>query len=421
MTAKAPFFKNLGTAIANDNDRDNPMSTAILKLTIMALLHAKNGHLRFTAPSGTVYELGTPGAHPAGEITVHDIRMMSKTIQHGDVGLTDAYIEGMWDSQDLAQTLQFFLENRKGVEHMVKGLSVPQKDLKQHQDNANTLEGSQRNIEDHYDLGNDFYSLWLDPSMTYTAALYETGDETLEEAQFKKRSRVIEQLGLKPEHSFLDIGGGWGALAIQASQQTGCRSTVITLSKEQAAFARAAADKAGVGDKVDIQIRDYRKLTEQFDRVASIEMIEAVGPENLPTYFEAVSKATKKGGRFLLQAIRAPDKNYDRYTRRVDFIKKHIFPGGSLVCDRVVKQLSAKSGFKLTDSFDMAASYARTLHEWNILFQNNWDKIQTLAPANGHEAFDPRFKRTWEMYLAYCEAAFASKALDVTQYTFDKT
>jgi cyclopropane-fatty-acyl-phospholipid synthase len=277
----------------------------------------------------------------------------------------------------------------------------------------NTRRGSRRNIAFHYDLGNDFYALWLDPGMTYSSAVFDAAGQSLQDAQDAKYRRLAESLDLKPGHHVLEIGCGWGGFAMTAARDYGCRVTAITLSGEQRRYAEERVRRAGLSDRIEVRLQDYRDVTGRFDRIASIEMFEAVGEERWPIFFNTVRERLKPGGVAGLQVITIEDGRYEAYQRSADFIQRYIFPGGMLPSPSALAAAIDRAGLTLNNVFAFGPSYAETLAAWQGRFQRAWPQIRQLG-------FDGRFKRLWEFYLAYCEAGFRAGAIDVAHYRIER-
>jgi cyclopropane-fatty-acyl-phospholipid synthase len=283
-----------------------------------------------------------------------------------------------------------------------------------HRLRPNTRAGARRNIAEHYDLGNEFYARWLDPTMTYSSAIFAEPGMPLEEAQRAKYRRVVETLGIAATDHVLEIGCGWGGFAEFAAKETGCRVTGLTLSRAQAEFAKARMERQGLADRVDIRIEDYRDVEGKFDKIASIEMFEAVGEENWPVYFKAVADKLKPGGAANVQTIVVADERFPTYRRNIDFIRRYIFPGGLLPSTARLKEEIARIGLRLADAHFFGESYVRTLTEWHRAFIARWREIAPLG-------FDERFKRMWAYYLCGCAASFRAKTTDVGQFLIQKT
>lgn len=374
----------------------------------------QHGTLRVRLPNGSVFE--HKGARPGetAEIRVHNMRLARRFLTGGTIGFAESYIDGDWDSPNLPQFLTVAAHNESILNDAMRG-SVLFRALSRlmHFRNRNTKSGSRRNISHHYDLGNDFYQQWLDGSMTYSAARYDQNVADLEQAQHNKYRHLARKLDLGPDHHVLEIGCGWGGFAEYAAKTYGCRVTGITISQEQHDYAAARIQRAGLNEQVDIQIRDYRDLQGQYDRVASIEMFEAVGEAYWPVFFETLRERLSKGGKAALQVITIAEEFWDYYRSRPDFIQRYIFPGGMLPTPNRLQEHSTLAGLSILSEDRFGHHYARTLAEWNDRFQAAWPKISQLG-------YDGRFKRMWEYYLAYCEAGFRSDSTDVLQIALAK-
>lgn len=356
--------------------------------------------------SADAFDSGRPG--PSAAIEIHRPRMVRRLAVGGELGLAASYVDGDWSSPDVAGLIELGLRN-----HAALGALQPSWPLRvisglQHWLNANTRRGSRRNIAYHYDLGNDFYAEWLDETMTYSSALFGEGQVTLAEAQHAKYERICRLLEIKAGDRVLEIGCGWGGFAAHAAR-LGAHVTGLTLSQEQARFARARMFREGVADRVEIRIQDYRDSGGTFDHVVSIEMLEAVGEKNWPVYFRAVHDRLRSGGRAMIQVITVGDDVFDGYRKRVDFIQRHIFPGGMLLSPGAMARSAAGSGLAIADTHYFGHDYARTLTMWGDAFEAAWPRI-----ANAR--FDERFRRLWRYYLRYCEATFRTGATDVGQF-----
>lgn len=379
--------------------------------TVFALLaRLRHGSLDLQLPDGSGHHVGQ--GEPRATLKIRDWALASATLSKGDIGFAESYIEGHWSSQDLSQLLQLFLRNRAELESAIYGswwgsLLYRLKHLL----NRNTRSGSRKNIVAHYDLGNDFYKLWLDPSMNYSSAWFEQGpQQDLQSAQQAKMRRALQELGLQPGQRLLEIGCGWGAVAEMAAREFGVATTGLTLSDEQAAYARQRLD----GLPAEIRLQDYRDLPERgFDAVVSIEMFEAVGHEYWGAYFQALAGALKPGGKACVQSICIRDELWERYRRSTDFIQQYIFPGGLLPSPERFVAEAQKAGLVVERQFAFGADYAETLRRWRDAFLRQEGRVR-------EQGFDERFIRCWEFYLAYCEAAFATGNTDVVQFTLRK-
>ncbi|MEQ9638813.1 MAG: cyclopropane-fatty-acyl-phospholipid synthase family protein [Alphaproteobacteria bacterium] len=350
-----------------------------------------------------------PGTH--GQITVNNVRMGRRMLLGGGVGLAEAYLDGDWDTDDLCALLTMAAENEEVFSEELLGGSGWRRLLNRamHLLRPNTKAGSRRNIADHYDLGNDFYAAWLDGTMTYSAAIYAEGGNSLEAAQHEKYRRLAELLQVRPEHHVLEIGCGWGGFAEYLGATVGAKVTAITISAEQHVYAVERIAKAGLSDRVEVKLCDYRDTAGTFDRVASIEMIEAVGAQFWPLYFKTLRDRLRPGGRAALQAITIHERHYDNYRASPDFIQRYIFPGGMLPTPTILREQTAAAGLTWVDHYSFGQDYGRTLGEWHDSFRAAWPSLEALG------RYDERFRRMWDYYLAYCRAGFVVGFTDVHQ------
>ena len=358
---------------------------------------------------GDLYQGRFPGA--AGEIDIaHPMRLIKRVITRGDVGFAESYIDGDWTSPDLPALLDTLLVNE---EHL--GLGGPRGkrwrrwlDRLVHRLRDNRRGMSRRNIARHYDLGNDFYRRWLDPSMTYSAALFaDPAHESLESAQARKYARLLDALGARPGEHILEIGCGWGGLA-QTAAERGLKVTGVTLSREQLDFARARIAAAGLSDLVDLRLEDYRDIRGRFDHCVSIEMLEAVGESYWPVYFRALRRLVRPGGRIALQVITINEDDFPRYRKSADFIQLYIFPGGMLPTPERLRAEAGAAGLVHLEDRCYGADYGETLRRWRRAFHRERDAVAALG-------YDERFRRMWDYYLAYCEVGFDSGTTDLVQ------
>ena len=372
------------------------------------------GELDVTLPGGAqrLFKGRQPG--PRAEIQIHHPRVFRQILLGGTMAFAEAYMRGDCDCSDLTALVELMIRNDAAVMqtlderrwyHALQRIG--------HILRPNSRRGARRNIARHYDLGNDFYALWLDPSMTYSSAVFERSGERLDEAQRNKYRRIAELIGIGPDHHVLEVGCGWGGFASWAVREIGCRLTPITISRAQHDFAAQRFQKEGMGEKVDLRLQDYRDVEGQFDRIVSIEMFEAVGEEYWPRYFAMLQDRLKPGGRAGLQVITIDDALYETYRRGVDFIQRYIFPGGLLPSLERLRDQVRKAGLTWDGSNAYGAHYARTLEIWRHAFEGAWPQIQALG-------FDERFRRMWRYYLAYCEAGFATGRIDVLQTSLAK-
>ena len=384
-------------------------------LALRALGGLRQGQLELRLPDGHTLRFGSPGsAEPMAQLHVHDAAVFAAVMRHGDIGFAESYIQGQWHTPDLTTLLRLLVANRAALERLIHGGRVGAwLHRMRHALRRNSRAGSRRNIHAHYDLGNDFYRLWLDAGLNYSSAWF-AGDMTqgLEAAQANKMRRALLACGVRPGQRLLEIGCGWGALAECASQEAGARVTGITLSAEQLAWARARLARAGV--QAELRLQDYRELhDEPFDAVVSIEMFEAVGRAYWPTFFATLHRLLKPGGRACIQSIVIRDDLFERYARGSDFIQQYIFPGGMLPSPSVFRAAAQRAGLQVVGEFAFGADYAETLRRWRERFQAEQAEVRALK-------FDTRFTRTWDFYLAYCEAAFMQGDTDVIQFTLQR-
>jgi cyclopropane-fatty-acyl-phospholipid synthase len=384
--------------------------------TVLRLLdHLRIGSLDLHLPDGSHRRFGNGNGHRA-TMRLHDWSVCSAVLQRGDIGLADSYLAGGWHTPDLTALLRLFIANREVMERVVYGSwwgSALQR--LRHLLNRNSRAGSRRNIAAHYDLGNDFYRLWLDPTMNYSSAWFEAGRETdLVAAQQAKMRRALQQAGVQAGSHVLEIGCGWGAVAEMAARDFGARLTGITLSQEQLRYGHERLAAAGLDAASALRLQDYRDLGDaRFDAVVSIEMFEAVGREYWPGYFKAVHQALKPGCRACVQTITIRDDLFERYARSTDFIQQYIFPGGMLPSASEFRRAAEAAGLVVETSFHFGPDYAETLRRWHTAFQ-------LQAAAIEQQGYDSHFMRLWAYYLCYCEAAFDEGNTDVVQFTLRK-
>ncbi len=367
------------------------------------------GTLTVTLPDGSQRRFGGRAPGPEAFLTIHRERLARRFLIRGNLGFCEGYLEGDWSSPDIEALFVFFLMNQDRLSEAMAGKRWTRAlGWLRHQLRANNRSGAKRNIVEHYDLGNAFYEAWLDPTMTYSSAVY-AGDETdLALAQRRKYELLVTRMGLKPGHRVLEIGCGWGGFAEFAAAEVGADVTAITISPSQHEFASRRIHEAGLGDRVSVRLQDYRDVEGDFDRIASIEMFEAVGERYWPRFFASVRDRLVGGGQAALQVITIEDRHFDAYRRSADYIQRYIFPGGMLPSPTALKAELAQAGLMLKDMAGYGAHYAMTLRDWNRRFQAAWPEIQVMG-------FDHRFKRMWEQYLHYCAAGFRVGHIDVQQ------
>jgi cyclopropane-fatty-acyl-phospholipid synthase len=386
-------------------------SQTVLKL----LCQLKSGYLKMTLPDGQTKEFGDIADALQADIQIFDWNVFKELMSHGDIGFAESYIRGEWDSKDLKAILELAIRNRAILEKAIYGSWLGSIIYRlKHWLRDNTKSGSRKNIHAHYDLGNAFYGLWLDPSMSYSSAWFSEGaKQTLRDAQKAKIQRILSSLNTKPGDHILEIGCGWGGVMEEALLSN--RSiTGLTLSTEQKAFAenRLLKIKSLVVNQSQFEVRlqDYRDCQEQFDGIASVEMFEAVGEKHWPEYFETLAKCLKLGGQACIQTIVIADQLFERYRRNTDFIQQYVFPGGMLPSRASFKEAAAKAGLQIKEEYAFGADYAKTLCIWRDNFNQKLREIRELG-------FDEAFIRLWNFYLMYCAAGFAERSIDVVQFT----
>lgn len=375
-------------------------------------LHDGDDTHHFGCTAAEAEKLGQPQA----EIVVHNRDAFGKVLMGGTIASGEAYIDGDWSTPDLTQVTRLFSANMASMESMQANQQWYTKLALRfaHALNRNTHEGSRRNISAHYDLGNDFFSLFLDPSMMYSSAVFETPDTGLEQASRDKLDAICQQLELGENDHLVEIGTGWGGMAIHAAQNYGCRVTTTTISKEQYDFAKSRVKQLGLDDQITLLLKDYRALSGEFDKLVSIEMIEAVGHDFYDSYFATCSRLLKPTGKMVLQAITIPDSRYEQARRSVDYIKRYIFPGGCLPSLEVIsRNIAKKTDLQMVHLRDITLDYARTLEQWRLRFSDKLEDVRSMG-------FDERFIRMWEFYLCYCEGGFRERIIGTAQISFAK-
>ena len=370
-----------------------------------------NGRLDIVLPDGRVFRAEGKNPGPVGELHIHNPDCFARLIREGDLGFSEAYLDGWWSTPDLMAFMDLIHADNDAIFDGYPGMIfVRAFERLRHFLRSNTKKQARKNISYHYDLGNDFYGLWLDDTMTYSSALFDSGQESLEKAQIAKYASMVDQMGAKAGDHVLEIGCGWGGFAEYAALQRGLRVTGLTISQEQHDYAVARMERLGLSDMVEIKMQDYRDERGCYDGIASIEMFEAVGQKYWPVFFEALRKCLKPGCHATLQIITVQDRRWEVYKHGVDFIQKYIFPGGMLPSPSVLREEVRKSGLQIKGSIEFGESYSHTLRRWYDTFNNRWDEVAALG-------FDDRFRRMWNFYLTSCAATFRFGNCDVTQIT----
>jgi len=372
----------------------------------------QRGRLDFVLPDRRRFRAEGKLPGPVAELYIHNNDLFSRLIREGDLGFSDAYLDEWWSTPDLQTFMDLVHADNDELYDGFPGLSMVRLFEKMRfWLQSNSKSQARKNISYHYDLGNDFYGLWLDDTMTYSSALFdENAQLSLEAAQTEKYKSMVDQMGVEPGDHVLEIGCGWGGFAEYAATERGLKVTGLTISEEQFKFASERIEKAGLSGQVNLKLQDYRDETGHYDGIASIEMFEAVGEKYWPTYFNALRDCLKPGGAATLQIITVDHARWDVYKRGVDFIQKYIFPGGMLPSPVILREQVEKAGLIVDKSIEFGNSYDITLRRWHETFNNKWDQITALG-------FDERFRRMWNFYLTSCAATFDSGNCDVTQIT----
>ena len=386
----------------------------LVRLALSFPAKLKRGTLDVTLLDGRVVRFGGVEPGPSAAMVLHNYHFAARLIRSGDLGIAEAYLRGDWDTPDLTQFLYLFCVNHDLIQRMLLDKPLVRfAQMVRHWFNRNTRRQARRNIYAHYDIGNAFYSAWLDPSMTYSSALYEDDTADLTAAQHNKYHRLAEAIDLQPGQKLLEIGCGWGGFAEYVAKTFGAKVVGLTISKEQRDFAQQRIQAAGLNEQVEIRLQDYRDERERYDRIASIEMIEAVGEQFWPKYFSQLRDRLLPGGLAGIQAITIQDSSFPEYRKEVDFIQRYVFPGGMLPSPQVLKSLGERFGVPVIRERVFGQDYAKTLATWRNNFRAAWPNLTPLG-------FDERFRRLWEYYLAYCEAGFLAGNIDVRQVVFAK-
>lgn len=368
------------------------------------------GRIDIALPDGRVFRI-EGGEGPTARLDIREPELFARIAREGELGFCEAYMDGWWDTPDLQVLLDVLLSSQNWVKRnhpfamLVRGYARAR-----HWMNRNTRDQARKNISYHYDLGNQFYGRWLDETMTYSSAIFETPEERLAEAQRRKYASVCDRIGVRQGSELLEIGCGWGGFAEYAAKERGARVRGLTISREQHDFAKERMFRQGLSERVEIVMRDYRDERDRFDGIASIEMFEAVGEKYWPVYFEAVRERLRPGAQATLQVITVADSLFPTYRKTVDFIQKYIFPGGMLPSPSALRSEIERAGLRFVGSVEFGQSYSETLRRWHATFENAWEEIRPLG-------FDERFRRMWTLYLTACAASFRGGQTDVTQVT----
>lgn len=412
------LFRSASTPHPRQESTDLSDAPPVARAALRLLQRLRHGTLELQTPSGHVLRFGQdPSTSPLhARMELRNWSVAAAALRSGDIGFAEAYIAGDWETPDLARLLRLMLANRQALEAVIYGSWAARLLYRwRHLLRRNTRRGSRRNIHAHYDLGNSFYRLWLDETMTYSSAWF-AGDTSrdLASAQRAKLVRALRMVGAAPDARLLEIGCGWGSLAEMAARDFGARITGVTLSSQQLAHGRQRIAAAGLGDRVELRLQDYRDINDgPYDGIVSIEMIEAVGQAYWPTYFATLQRLLRPGGHACIQAIVIRDELFARYLRSTDFIQQYIFPGGCLLSPSALAEHAQRAGLRVVDTLAFGSDYAETCRRWQRNFLARRAEVLALG-------FDERFIRLWSFYLAYCEAGFDAGDIDVVQYTLHK-
>lgn len=385
-----------------------------LKLVFLILTRMKNGSMTVSLPDGRIFlfDQGFPG--PSARVDIKDMALANRLLLRGDIGFAEAYMDEQFSTPDLTATLEYCAMNFDSAGSLARGNNIRNAIVKfiDMLTRRNTKNGAKKNILAHYDLGNDFYEKWLDPSMTYSSAIFAETNDMLP-AQIEKYDAIARRIEARPDAHILEIGSGWGGFAEHAAKTYGSRVTTVTISDAQHDYARRRIFEAGLAERVNVELRDYREIDGQYDGVASIEMFEAVGESYWPSYFDKIASVLSSGKRAALQIITIDEALFPSYRNRVDFIQKYIFPGGMLPSIPALNKQFERAGLIFEESHMFGQSYAETLKTWAKSFKEAWPDIEKMG-------FDGPFRNLWEYYLCYCEAGFRTGRTDVGQFVLRK-
>lgn len=382
------------------------------RIFLRLLKNTRGGRVRIMFPDGTEEVFGE--GQPQIEVEAEDWQVFDELISKGDLGLAEAIISGRLIVSDVSQLVQWACHNDQELARFIHGTWYGTFADRVHRFfTQNSRQGAKKNIMAHYDLGNEFYKLWLDPTMTYSSAIYSHAGQSLSEAQYQKYDRIIDELNIKSSDHILEIGCGWGGFFSRAVERTGCKVTAVMNSPSQARHNKQLIESKGLGDSVNLRQQDYRDIEGRFDKIVSIEMIEAVGEGYWKNFFDKVSVSLKDGGQAMIQSITIQDSLFDTYRAKTDFIQRYIFPGGMLLAPKVFNSYGAGSGLKAAAPFEFGLSYAETLKQWHQTFNQKENEVRALG-------FDDSFLRLWRLYLSYCEGAFLAGRINVGHYLLEK-
>lgn len=386
----------------------------LIKIFISVLSKARYGSVYLIYNRRIIFCKKFREKGPLAKIYINDVSCIKNFLLRGEIGWAESYVENLWTTDNLTNFLQWGAMNHRNFVKYIKGKWYAKIYSRiKHYLNSNTKAGSKRNITYHYDLGNEFYESWLDKSMTYSSAIFDSENQKLYQAQLNKFKKLADMCEVKKDDDVLEIGCGWGAFSIYLAKTRKAKVTAITISKKQFEIVKQKIDQEGLGSCVKVKLLDYREIRGTYDKILSIEMFEAVGEKYWPIFFDKIKKHLNKKGKIGLQTITINDSFFQSYRRSPDFIQTYIFPGGMLASEEALNKTLKQSGLKVYRRFKFGKHYARTLSEWKSSFENSWDEIKKFG-------FDINFKRLWEYYFSYCEGGFKSGNIDVCQFLIGK-
>ena len=385
------------------------------QIALKAASAMRMGQMQVEFPDGSASTFGKSGMGPSAHLRILDEKFFSRTLLKGEIGFCEGYVEGLWTSDNLPDLFYLAILNRRHLNLNLNWLSwlSRMRNRKLHLGNRNTQSGSKENVRAHYDLSNDFFKLFLDETMTYSCGVFPTEGSPLAEAQHNKYRMMCEKIGISSDDSVLEIGTGWGGFAVYAAKRYGCKVTSITISKEQYDLAKERVDEEGLSSLIDIQLCDYRDVTDRFDKIVSIEMFEAVGAEYFETFFGKCNEALRPGGRMCMQVITIPHRSFQAHQSGANWLQKYIFPGGVLPSVAAMEEAVASTSLLVSHVEEIGSHYIRTLATWRDRFLANLPAVRDLG-------FDERFIRIWDCYLASCQSAFRARSIGDVQIVFDK-
>ncbi len=413
---RLPVFKKspLNSPFSHSRKTPSIISKLCMSFVFKALSKIKHGQLTFLLPNGDKVEFGQFSKNANAEIKVNDFNFFKQLVLKGDIGLSDAYISNYWTTSNLENCFEIFINNYQEIKSQNPLSNFFRTFFRlQHFFKRNSIVRAKKNIYDHYDLGNSFFKLFLDKNWVYSSAVFESPDQPLEDAQLNKINQVLDLADIQPNHKILEIGSGWGALAIHAATTIGCHVTTVTISEEQYNFVKKKINMLHLDNKIEVKLMDYRLLIGKYDRIISVEMLEAVGPQFYDAYFKKCHELLHRDGKAVFQCIMIPEERYTHYLKNPDFIQKYIFPGGHLPTLELIQDVTSQSRFKWITHHEITPHYVPTLNAWDIAFANKKSELEKLG-------FNERFFNTWRYYFNYCSAGFKTNFIHNHQFLIQK-